>query len=251
MKREIKVVGKNTVQITLEDERYYKHKKTYAPSNTWVVSTYPKGKYFLQWVALNGYEQSQLIMHEKAERGSRLHQAIENLLNGDQLAHDAPVMRGEDSLGEMPADEWKAITDWLSWWKEFIQDKKVEILAIEESYIYKSKNITFGTTVDFVVRIDNVIWIIDWKSGKNIFEPYRLQMTGIYKALLQNKVIKKTDDVMLGIFQVGYTGNKRGWKMNEITLNWELYRAIYKVFLNENKVNGPRQLDLPLTLSLH
>ena len=56
-------------QITLPDSRYYRRNTNYYPSVTYVLSMYPKGKFFEDWLKKVGYA-SEYIVKKAAEEGT-------------------------------------------------------------------------------------------------------------------------------------------------------------------------------------
>ena len=43
-------ISEDAQQITMPDSRYYRRNGEYYPSITYVLGTYPKGKYFEDWL---------------------------------------------------------------------------------------------------------------------------------------------------------------------------------------------------------
>jgi len=48
-------ISEDHKQITLPDSRYYRRNTNYYPSVTYVLSMYPKGKFFEDWLKKVGY----------------------------------------------------------------------------------------------------------------------------------------------------------------------------------------------------
>ena len=71
-------------QITLPDGRYYQRNGEYYPSVTYVLSHYPKGKFFEDWLKKVGYA-SEYIVKKASEEGTQVHEMIESYLNGEEL----------------------------------------------------------------------------------------------------------------------------------------------------------------------
>ncbi len=71
-------------QITLPDGRYYQRNGEYYPSVTYVLSYYPKGKFFEDWLKKVGYA-SEYIVKKAGEEGTLVHEMIEDYLNGKEL----------------------------------------------------------------------------------------------------------------------------------------------------------------------
>ena len=70
-------------QITLPDSRFYQRNGDYYPSITHVLSSYPKGKHFEDWLKKVGYA-SEYIVKKAAEEGTQTHELCEDWLNGEE-----------------------------------------------------------------------------------------------------------------------------------------------------------------------
>ena len=71
-------------QITLPDSRFYRRNGNYYPSVTYVLSYYPKGKFFEDWLKKVGYA-SEYIVKKAAEEGTQTHGLIEKYLTGEKI----------------------------------------------------------------------------------------------------------------------------------------------------------------------
>jgi hypothetical protein len=67
-----------------------------------------------------------------------------------------------------------------------------------------------------VCEIAGQPYIIDFKTGQNVWPEYELQVSA-YKHALEDKGFK------LAILQVGYKRNKAGWKFTEIEDKFDLF----------------------------
>jgi NAD(P)H-flavin reductase len=77
-------VSDDAKQITMPDSRYYRRNGKYYPSITYVLSSYPKGKFFEDWLKKVGYA-SEYIVRKASEQGTQVHEMIESYLNGEEL----------------------------------------------------------------------------------------------------------------------------------------------------------------------
>ena len=71
-------------QVTMPDSRYYRRNGNYYPSVTHVLGSYPKGKYFEDWLKKVGYS-AEWIVKKAAEEGTLVHEMIEDWLNGKEI----------------------------------------------------------------------------------------------------------------------------------------------------------------------
>jgi hypothetical protein len=54
-------VSEDAKQITMPDSRYYRRNGKYYPSITYVLSAYPKGKFFEDWLKKVGYSSEFIV----------------------------------------------------------------------------------------------------------------------------------------------------------------------------------------------
>ena len=54
-------ISEDAKQITLPDSRYYRRNGSYYPSITYVLSYYPKGKFFEDWLKKVGYSADYIV----------------------------------------------------------------------------------------------------------------------------------------------------------------------------------------------
>ncbi len=251
MKKEIKLVDKEKgiIQVTTCDERWYDIEKKgkdgkvaydFIPSVTWIASYYPKGTEFYKWLAKHGWDESQAIMHEAGNRGSKVHQAIEALVAGVELKADEHFPNPNTGQPEeLSVEEWEALCSFNDW----VKTTKPQFIQNEQTVISKEHN--FAGTVDCVAIINGEYYIIDWKTSQYIWPSMEIQISAYKHAM------PKIKNAKLAVLQVGYKRNKRGWKFTEIEDKFDLFKSAQAIWKNENDNKKPRQRDLPLTLKLN
>jgi len=256
-KKIIKVVDKEKgiMQTTTLDERYYsvasKNKDTglpeykFYPSITYITSHYPKGKFFQEWLKKVG-DESELIKKLAGERGSKIHLAVESLVKGEEVKIDSKFPDRNGHEVELEPDEYDAVFSFSKWWGELIKNSKVEVLASEVVLI--SEKHEYAGTVDLILKIDGVLWIIDLKTGQNIYEDYKLQLSAYKEAYKEMKKI--TDNIQLAVLQVGYSRNKNKYKLTEIEDKFSLFLNTYEIFKNESGNKKPLQIEYPLSIKI-
>lgn len=252
MKKEIKLVDKDKkiVRITTSDERWYSktvlNKATglpeyvFVPSTTWIANYYPKGIGFMKWLAENGWSEAEAIKKESGEHGSRVHKAIEDLLNGKEISIDSqyPDNNGVDS--ELTVSEYDAIISFSDWFSETKPEK-----IYTELVFFADK---FAGTMDFVCKIDGEYWIIDLKTSQYVWPSHEIQLTSYRQGLsfVDNKIIEPR----LAVLQIGYSRNKKGFKFTEVEYQPELFEATYRIWEKECSSDKPKQKDYPLSVKL-
>jgi len=102
-------ISEDAKQITMPDSRYYRRNGEYYPSVTYVLSYYPKGKFFEDWLKKVGYS-SEYIVKKAGEEGTQVHEMIETFLNGEELnflgPHGSPLYH---------PDVWQMFLRFVDW----------------------------------------------------------------------------------------------------------------------------------------
>jgi len=249
MKKYIKKLSEDgkTVQITVADERFYVKTETDKdgnilsikdyPSVTWKAGCYPKGVGYYMWLAKNGWDESQEIMNSAGNRGSKVHNGIESLLLGNKVEMDSQLPNNEGQLEDITLEEYESLMSWVDWHKETNPDTiSIETTVFNDEYNYAG-------TVDYVCKIGDQIWIIDWKTSNDIWPSYEIQLSA-YKHAMDYPNAK------LGILQVGYNRNKKKYKFNEIDDQFELFKAADLIWKKEYGNTEIYVKDYPTSLSL-
>ena len=154
-------------QITLPDSRFYRRNSNYYPSVTYVLSYYPKGKFFEDWLKKVGYA-SEYIVKKAAEEGTQVHEMIEEYLNGAEL-------KFLDKTGhpQYKPDVWQMFLRFVEFW-ETHKPKLIET----EVHLF-SDELKVAGTCDMVCEINDELWVIDFKTSNQIQTTYELQ-TAVY-----------------------------------------------------------------------
>ncbi len=154
-------------QITLPDARYYRRNGEYYPSITYVLSHYPKGKFFEDWLKKVGYS-ADFIVKKAGEEGTQVHEMIEQYLNGKELN-----FLSEFGNPQYHPDIWQMFLRFVEWWEEY------KPTLIETEVHLFSDELKVAGTCDMVCEIDGEIWIVDFKTSNNLQTVYDLQ-TAVY-----------------------------------------------------------------------
>ena len=124
MKKEIIDVDKarGIFRVTTADERWYsrpsKNPSTglpeyeFVPSCTWIASHYPKGLAFYKWLAEHGWDESEALKQAAADRGSKIHLAIADLVAGKTILPDSQYLGSE-----LTVDEYSAVITFRDWFE--------------------------------------------------------------------------------------------------------------------------------------
>lgn len=246
------------MQVTTDDERFYiKESKDpvtglpchiYLPSATWITKYVPKGYGFEKWLADKGWDVSQEIKADRGKYGTRVHAAIDMLINGENVTISDTFKDPYGERAEMEAltfEEYHAVWTFQEFWKEYTSKHEVEV--IETEFTIWSESLGFAGTVDLLAKVDGVYTIFDWKTSKNVYLGHKAQISG-YRKEMVNQL--KTQEINMVIVQLGYDKNKNGYKVNEVEDCWNEFDAAHTFWKKENDGSKPYQKDYPLQLSL-
>lgn len=243
MKRLVETINDNTIRITIADRRWYiKDKKEY-PSVTWIAGYYPKGIGFMKWLASKGWDESQAIKSAAGMKGSKVHQAIEDLIDGKEVPMAAKYwVEDNNQTEELELEEYECLMTFIDWYKT----AKPKVIARELTVF--SEQYKYAGTIDLVCELKDKLYIIDFKSGQNIWAEYKLQLSAYKHAYIEQE--GETKDIKLAILQLGYKRNKRGWKFTEIDDCFDLFLAAREIWKNECATQKPLVKDYPVSLKL-
>ena len=228
-------ISDDAQQITLPDARYYKRNGEYYPSITYVLSCYPKGKFFQEWLKKVGYS-ADYIVKKAGEDGTQVHEMIEDYLNGKELNFL------ENGIPLYDPNIWQMFLKFVDWW-----ETHKPILLETEVHLFSDK-IKVAGTCDLVCEIDGEVWVIDFKTSNNLQTTYELQ-TAIYAECYKecfNKMADRQGILWLKSSKRGPKEGKmqgKGWEMFESKRtheeNIDIFLTVKKLFDLENPKHKP------------
>lgn len=266
MKKIIKEVDpkRGIVQVTTSDERWYLKSSqdaisglpvyTPVPSVTWIAGFWPKGVQFYKWLADKGWDEAEAAKSAAGDKGSKVHLAIEMILNGEEFRIDTKVLnKTTEQLEELSYEELLCVKSFCDWREEV----KPEVLATE-IVIFSEVN-GYAGTVDLVCKIEGVPYVIDFKTSKQVWREHELQISA-YRTALENgenplfdKQGKQIDvsGLKTAILQVGYTRNKNGYKFTDIEDQFANFKVAHQIWKSELEGGTPgfTQKDFPIILA--
>jgi hypothetical protein len=206
----------------------------YYPSVTSVLQTINKGYGYEEWLKSVGHN-SKIIVEKAQKSGSKIHDAIERFLLGNKLE---PL--------EFDEDEWVKMCNFANW------ANNLDLEVIETETELFSENMRIAGTADLVCRINGTVYLIDYKSGNNIYSTSHLQVgayVGMWNASHEVKIERA------GLLHVGANVktqkdlNNKGIKFEEteIEKSQKLFKhtlAIYDEMFRKN----PPMLEYPCEL---
>lgn len=238
MKYETKKVDaeKGIVQVTTTDERWYQIGDKFVPSVTWILHKgYPKGYQLLKWYADKGMTEAEQIKNAAADKGSKVHAAVTDILKGIEVKHDAKYLNngtGQDE--ELTPEEYGCVMSFVSWLKE----TNPEVLAIDYTVINEAEG--YAGTVDMKLKLNGEVWLIDIKTSKSVWPEFELQVSAYKHA--------DADVQKLAILQVGYERNKSKFKFTEVQDQFSLFIDAKHIWAKQCEGEQPAQKDYPLSL---
>ena len=229
-------ISEDAQQITLPDSRYYRRNGKYYPSVTYVLSYYPKGKFFENWLKQVGFA-SEHIVKKAAEEGTQVHELSELYLNGEELK-----FLDDRGRPQYNPDVWQMFLRFVEFWEEF-----KPTLIETEVHIF-SDELQVAGTCDLIVEINGELWLLDLKTSNQLQTTYELQ-TAVYGQSYEECFGKKID--RYGILWLKSSKRKaakgkmqgKGWEIVESTRTFEenidIFKTVKRLFDLENPTHSP------------
>ena len=233
-------ISEDAKQITLPDSRYYQRNGEYYPSITYVLSCYPKGKFFQDWLKKVGYS-ADFIVKKAAEEGTQTHEMCEDYLNGKELN-----FLDKNGYPQYNPDVWQMFLRFVDFWEEY------NPTLIETEVHLFSDELKVAGTCDMVCEIEidgkTEMWIIDFKTSNHLQTTYDLQ-TAIYGKCYEECFGKKVD--RYGVLWLKSSKRKaaagkiqgKNWEMYESKRtqeeNLDIFKTVKKLFDLENPKHSP------------
>jgi len=228
------------------DDRFYEvADNVYYPSVTTILGMYPKGTPFETWLKDVGHG-AKAIADRAAESGTKVHDAAEKLMNGDQLVWDDSKYNFE---------EWNGVLRFVNFAKRF----KPEWEAIEVATIsHKHK---YAGTLDIVCKIDGTRWMLDIKFGNAIYDTYYFQLAAYKQSWEETNPDHKIDKMgVLHLKAATRTDGKppamqgKGWKIEQPKDTYkellDQFNHALGIYNYKNPDPRPKNLILPSVVKL-
>lgn len=172
------------------------------PRVTSILSSMIHEDYITTWANNLGFKNKgyKVELQRAADIGTLAHAAIEYFLKTGKTNYFSTIPITDEEITNKAKSAFSAF---LSYWDMLTSNTNVEILGSEMQLICKY----FGGTCDALLRIDDKIYIYDFKTSNNVSYKYILQLAA-YKYILENYVYIPVDGVcilQLSKFYSGYT----------------------------------------------
>ena len=229
-------ISEDHKQITMPDSRYYRRNGEYYPSLTYVLSYYPKGKYFEDWLKKVGYS-ADYIVRKASEEGTQVHEMIDEYLQGKEIK-----FLNNYGHPQFHPDVWQMFLRFVEWWEEYNPT-----LIETEVHLFSDKYKVAGTC-DMVCEINGELWIIDYKTSNQITPTYSLQVA-MYGQMYKECYGKQAD--RYGVLWLKSSKRKarkgrmqgKGWEIVESLRtqeeNLDIFKTVKKLFDLENPKHKP------------
>ncbi len=249
-------------RIDFLDERFYSwgegDSKVYYPSTTHVLSVYPKGYGFEQYLKLLGSNADEKL-EQAGKTGTTVHGAIEQF-----LIDGVVTWADEKGQAKYTEQEWIMIGKFV----DFYQTNNIEVIGVEIKFVDHVQKI--GGTIDLICRINGQMWIVDTKTGNGIYKSSEMQQA-VYCRAIDNILAKKANIIggqlepanlakidrcgllhlkatTRGVDKTGKAIQGEGWKLVEvedIDKTYRLYEHTRAIYDEENPIAKPKNLIYP------
>lgn len=236
-------------QVHFIDTRYYTRDQVhwYAGVTT-ILAVMSKGKQYENWLKANGFN-ADLISQKAMEQGSRIHEAIQMLLEGQEIKFGTM-----ETGAYYSREEWTIISRFIDFYTAF----KPQTVAIEKVLV--SDILKYGSQLDYVCILNGERWIIDHKTG-SVYDTASMQVASYVK--LWNEYFPKEPIDHAGILHLDsmHKGRDRngkeiqgeGWKLIEvkdIDKHFEDFKHLQAIWERQNPDYKPFLLKFPAAYKL-
>lgn len=224
----IAVIDENFERVDFLDSRYYKNGEKHYPSITFILQSFPKGKFFEDWLKDVGYN-AEIIAKRSAEEGTATHNIIEDYLKGKEIK-----WIGENKKPICSLNVWKMVLRFVEFWER----EKPELIASE--IFLKSHVHEIAGTSDLVIKLRDELWLLDIKTSNHLNSSYDLQLAAYQECwneeFPENK-INRRGILWLKSSKAGPDKNRiqgKGWEIYEPKStqeeDFEIFKCVYKIF---------------------
>lgn len=237
--------GTVTIENPQGNHWYYSPKDGRAmPSVTTITDLYPKGIGFRTFLGnAESFEAAEKIKTDAGERGTRVHNACEDVLRGDTISWEEYSLQNGVTL-EKAINEWQMITSfgvWASEHKPTLLKNMIEVKVISEKHSY-------GGSFDFACMIGDELHVVDIKTSKKIYDSYWLQLNAYHEAVVEMGMFKMDNPRKLSILRLG-SRHKCGYEFATNDPNDEdfiSFLACKQLWHMDNPtIKGPRIIEMP------
>lgn len=235
-------ISEDMLQVTTPDSRYYRRNGNYYPSITYVLSSFPKGKFFEQWLKESGHN-AEHIVKKSQEEGTLTHKLIEDYLNGEELNFLTP-----NGIPLYPSNVWQMFLRFVDFWETY-----KPTLIETEVHLFSDKWKIAGTcdlVCEITINGKTELWIIDFKTSNHLATSYDLQLACYAECYAEcyGKIADRVGVLWLKSKSRGPCKKLKdlkgkGWEIHESSRsqkkNMELFKCTKTLFELENPKHTP------------
>lgn len=219
------------VKKEIDDSHYYWIDGEFVPGVTTILDqAAPVGYGLMAFFKNNSVDEINKKSNEAKEFGSLIHDAIERLLNGEELDLTSP----EYNLTKIK----KHLMSFHNWFHEFNPD----LDSIQSEQIVGSKEYKYAGTLDLACKKDGELWIVDFKTSAGIYPNYERQVAAYKHAYEEMYGVKVAHTAIL---RTG-TNHRVKYEFKEVDRPFDSFLTVYKTYVEENegKIPEPPEVDV-------
>lgn len=218
------------IKKEIDDSHYYWIDGEFVPGVTSILDQSGPVEFGLRnfWMQ-NTPEDAKKKSNEALEFGSLIHDAIERLLNGEELD-----LTSKEYNHTKVKKHLMAFHDWFHAFSP-------ELDSIQTEHTIGSKKYKYAGTLDLACKKAGELWIIDFKTSAAIYTNYERQISAYKQAYeeMYGEEVKHT-----AILRTG-TNHKAGYEFKEVNRPFQSFLNIYQTYLDDNggKIPEPPMVD--------
>lgn len=157
--------------FVLPQEGRYKSDHGCVPRVTEVLEATINEPYIAEWANWLGFRHKsyRAALGEAAATGTKTHSYIEHV-----------IKEGEGIIPESDEDAQRCIGAFNRWWAQLIANNKVEVIGQEQKIVCQY----FGGTYDMLMKINDKVYLIDFKTSSKVSFRYFMQLAA-YKYMIE------------------------------------------------------------------
>lgn len=156
------------------------------------------------------------VSNKAKDRGSTIHSIVEAYKETGEIINKIP-------------DDYKG---YAQAFYDFMNTFDIKILE-QEKTIFSNKHMIAGT-LDIFAKIKDKQYIIDVKTGKDIYQEAGLQLSAYAEIMRENSYV--VDDIAILLLETGKDGLPTGkYKFQTMTDDFETFNALKRVYIYLNK----------------
>lgn len=176
------ILKENNFITQLPDKGRYNFNNKFVPRVTEILESTINEPYIAEWANWLGFKHKsyKTVLGEAAYTGTKTHSYIENL-----------IKNGKKDLPD-DANAITCINAFNRWWNQLISNNKVEVIGQEEKLVSQ----WFGGTYDMLLKINDKIFLIDFKTSSKVSFRYFLQLAA-YRYMIEPSYNLKINGCMI------------------------------------------------------